>query len=418
MAQRIFDYIDNFRDVSETIQQSELVCPGIVYRSATLDYATDGDLKALTEELGINTIIDLRSELEAQLSMMGKPFTTFPVSQAVLKLKPSDIVEHDPQAKVKEKADGPTRKTIMINFAGAKYRKYAVWKAAPLKIKMQIVALVAANNKPKAVQLVGQELLSRKGLSGLYRDFVDYCGNEICEALMVFTDRSNYPVLVHCTQGKDRTGLVIALALASANVEEHKIVEDFHKSQAGLDRVRSMMVKEMAKNGLDPSFADAPAHVLEQTFDYLDEKYGGKEAYLDYIGFTRPHRENLRKQFVFLPPSALLSPGGTHIIDKRTGERAPHPPQFEGETFFSEVLEEAVKMFSDSKSRYSSSQHNNEANRQKGPKNKGFLTTALGSAVSTFATGCHPPESKSLMSDHNGNNDNENDEDHQYHYHQ
>lgn len=56
--------------------------------------------------------------------MQGKPFATFPVSQAVLKLKPSDVTEHDPQPSVKEKGDGPTRKTIMINFAGAKYRKY------------------------------------------------------------------------------------------------------------------------------------------------------------------------------------------------------------------------------------------------------------------------------------------------------
>jgi hypothetical protein len=31
--------------------------------------------------------------------------------------------------------------------------RYAVWKAAPIKIKMQIVGLMAANQKPKAVQV-------------------------------------------------------------------------------------------------------------------------------------------------------------------------------------------------------------------------------------------------------------------------
>ena len=31
------------------------------------------------------------------------------------------------------------------------------------------------------LQLVGEEIIAKKGLTGLYRDFVDYCDQEICE---------------------------------------------------------------------------------------------------------------------------------------------------------------------------------------------------------------------------------------------
>ena len=56
------------------------------------------------------------------------------------------------------------------------------------------------------------------------------------------------------------------MALAAAGIEEEKIIEDYAKSQEGLARVRSHMVKEMAKDGLDPSFADSPPEVCPPIF--------------------------------------------------------------------------------------------------------------------------------------------------------
>jgi hypothetical protein len=56
---------------------------------------------------------------------MGKPFVSFPVATA-LKLRPSDMTDPDPEPSVHETDDGPTRKTVMINFAGQKFRKYLI----------------------------------------------------------------------------------------------------------------------------------------------------------------------------------------------------------------------------------------------------------------------------------------------------
>jgi hypothetical protein len=58
------------------------------------------------------------------MSKLGKPFVSFPVATA-LKLKPSDMTDPDEEPSVQERTDGPTRKTVMINFAGTKFRKYS-----------------------------------------------------------------------------------------------------------------------------------------------------------------------------------------------------------------------------------------------------------------------------------------------------
>lgn len=42
---------------------------------------------------------------------------------------------------------------------------------------------------------------------------------EIAKALRVFVDRDNYPVLVHCIHGKDRTGLIVMIIMLLCSVE-------------------------------------------------------------------------------------------------------------------------------------------------------------------------------------------------------
>ena len=42
---------------------------------------------------------------------------------------------------------------------------------------------------------------------------------EIAKALRVFVDHANYPVLVHCIHGKDRTGLIVMLIMLLCSVE-------------------------------------------------------------------------------------------------------------------------------------------------------------------------------------------------------
>ena len=45
-----------------------------------------------------------------------------------------------------------------------------------------------------------------RGLVGLGLDTLDQSTREIHEALSLYADQSALPSIVHCTQGKDRTG--------------------------------------------------------------------------------------------------------------------------------------------------------------------------------------------------------------------
>ena len=159
------------------------------------------------------------------------------------------------------------------------------------------VVLLMLLQKPRVVKMIGQTVLNPRRLIGLNKDFVDYCGKEIVTALSLMTTPRHYPrkdllqywlsviVLVHCTQGKDRTGLVVALALHLAGVTDDAIIADYAKSQGGLDVQRALMVGEMAKTGLDPTFSDAPDEVMVQTLQYIREQYGSPKEYLTLNGF-------------------------------------------------------------------------------------------------------------------------------------
>lgn len=49
------------------------------------------------------------------------------------------------------------------------------------------------------------------GFKEFYRILLEKAGDVIAEILRVFADPTNFPVLFHCTHGKDRTGVITCL---------------------------------------------------------------------------------------------------------------------------------------------------------------------------------------------------------------
>lgn len=47
-------------------------------------------------------------------------------------------------------------------------------------------------------------------------------------------DHPNKPLVVHCTAGKDRTGVIIALLLSIAGVDDKAIAEEYALTDLGL----------------------------------------------------------------------------------------------------------------------------------------------------------------------------------------
>ncbi|KAJ2981426.1 hypothetical protein NUW58_g6692 [Xylaria curta] len=141
---------------------------------------------------------------------------------------------------------------------------------------------------------MGQEVMQPLGLVGLSLVTLDESGPEIAEALQILTSRQTpNPTLVHCTQGKDRTGMIVALALLILRVPTDAIAHDYLLSQPGLEPEREARVAEMVQIGLTPAWGDCPAEMIQRVRGHLDVRYGGVEGYLDSIGFGDEDRVRL-----------------------------------------------------------------------------------------------------------------------------
>jgi protein-tyrosine phosphatase len=102
------------------------------------------------------------------------------------------------------------------------------------------------------------------------------------------TGRDALPALVHCTAGKDRTGLVIALVLEAVGVERGHIVDDFELSTEGRAHRAAELSGRLIAVGTSlervaPLFT-APRIALERTLRHIDHRYGGVTPYLVHAG--------------------------------------------------------------------------------------------------------------------------------------
>lgn len=107
-----------------------------------------------------------------------------------------------------------------------------------------------------------------------------------------------FPALVHCTAGKDRTGVVIALLLSLAGVPDDVIIEDYAISNALLQPLMSEFRLRAMERGIDSANYEKLLHSKPETMhhmlSHLHAQYGGADSYLRMIGLSNAHVERLR----------------------------------------------------------------------------------------------------------------------------
>lgn len=121
----------------------------------------------------------------------------------------------------------------------------------------------------------------------------------IGQALATIADPHAAPVVVHCVAGKDRTGVVIALALALVGVSDADIAADYAQSasasQAYLDWVRE------GGHGLDDlpaAWIDSPPEAMLLFLAELRAAYGSIEAYAAHAGLTEAQLATLQEHLL------------------------------------------------------------------------------------------------------------------------
>jgi protein-tyrosine phosphatase len=120
-------------------------------------------------------------------------------------------------------------------------------------------------------------------LTRSYRGMIDDCAREIGAVFRRLAGEQGLPAVLHCTAGKDRTGVAAALLLLLLGVPREHVIEDY--ALTGLytgDRIRSAE-RFFRERGIEPSRVRAllgsEPSTLSAALDHLDEVHGGAERW-------------------------------------------------------------------------------------------------------------------------------------------
>lgn len=114
---------------------------------------------------------------------------------------------------------------------------------------------------------------------------------------------AQYPVLLHCRVGKDRTGLVIALLLGLLQVPDETIIEDYALSALYLEplfarwRQRASSLDAASVVQMETMLESKP-ETMRNVLTYLKKRYGSVPHYLLHIGVTEQQIAFLRQTLI------------------------------------------------------------------------------------------------------------------------
>lgn len=122
-------------------------------------------------------------------------------------------------------------------------------------------------------------------LGVLYTQILERCTDTVTGALELLAAPGALPALVHCSAGKDRTGLIIGLLLAALGVPDEIIAEDYRVTElAYTGEYRERMIREGLALGARATRIEhlmgSPAETMRGALDGLRSRHGSVENYL------------------------------------------------------------------------------------------------------------------------------------------
>ncbi len=141
-------------------------------------------------------------------------------------------------------------------------------------------------------RLFERDLTAFPSLLGLYQIILDEHVPQVVRVLKLLGDVSDRPVLVHCTAGKDRTGLILALTHVIAGLSAQAILEDYGASEKILglgfeERVKALYRQVSVPVGiLGASPGHAPPAYLQHALETMHAVAGSVPAFLERSGLT------------------------------------------------------------------------------------------------------------------------------------
>ena len=282
-----FDNLLNFRDVGAHINSivgTEVLKTGFLFRSARPDECSPSDRDQLVNKFKINTIIDLRSETEHINAAKKRSEIDFASQSAVVPSVDQNVAQSYQISSVRY---------ANINLNGKGFERHLIWQLKYTSLA-KLVFLMALGYRTEGISVLGRELMQPRGLIGLGIDTLDHSGPEVKQVFDVLADQNTWPVMVNCTQGKDRTGIIILLVLLLCDVDVEAITQDYVRSEPELEPEKAARMEEISSIGLDESFAGCPPDFCEEVLQHLKLSYGGLHNYLRTIGVDQSQQERIR----------------------------------------------------------------------------------------------------------------------------
>jgi protein tyrosine/serine phosphatase len=226
------------------------VVPGALLRSDNLQSLTAGDVRRLVDDQGVDVVVDLRTEIEVRLEGPG-PMTR----------EPGVRIEH---------------RSLFPESGGN------------------------TDLETETVQPWGQtDQEESPDENPVVRAYMSYLGrrpDSVVESVRTIA-RTDGAVLVHCAAGKDRTGVVVAVALDAAGVDREAIVSDYlateQRIEAILDRLVSSPTYRAELEGHDPRRHAPVPGTMERVLQLVDQRFGGMVNYLQERGLDNSDLERL-----------------------------------------------------------------------------------------------------------------------------
>ena len=256
----------NTRDLGGyTGKDGRTIRPRRLLRSGALGKCTEPDIRRLTEEYGLKTVVDLRTNGEK---------TELP----------------DPEIKGVEFIHDPLLSDAMLGITREGQEQADSLSAMILEL------LKEAENHPK-------EKMEKIYLALVSDDFSVTGLKHFFDILLAQKEGA---VLWHCSAGKDRVGTTAALLLTALGVDREVIIQDYlltngylePETEAMIAKVTAKVPNERILNGIR-ILNGAERSYIESMFAETERQCGSTEAYLqERLGLTDEKREMLREMYL------------------------------------------------------------------------------------------------------------------------
>ncbi|GAA2893546.1 tyrosine-protein phosphatase [Microbacterium esteraromaticum] len=137
---------------------------------------------------------------------------------------------------------------------------------------------------------VGSFFAQNMDLAAMYRHLVDESAPRLVEAVRVIA--AGEPTLVHCTVGKDRTGVTVALALSAVGADRDAVIADYALTASQLPPERNRAIVQYLRTHLPDATnavqlaTESPAPVMAALLADIDERHGSVADYLRAAGMS------------------------------------------------------------------------------------------------------------------------------------